>query len=341
MNITRIFSFLVHPAKALADEDRPPIGGARIPKTGKLFRMLKAMFDRSNSDCIIDVAFNLAADGSQDNPCRTEVMAAASTARIAAARVLATRLQSITTHRSGLGLLFIIIAKDGSRRKIHISRFPADMGILAEERKNTLRVEFLERVFMRHALAYKAVVYEGKPVGGDFWDGKAVDRQINSRDSAISHYWIREFLVSDFKTTPKLGTRRLAISMRKALANSDSLEVKDQIIAAAKLARSLNGKSISIDNFADRFQLAPDAKDAILREVENPALRFDHFQFSFLEFNKNLPYRSIDLDNGATLTAATPDFDDCFKKREIEDSADTYEFSTTGKVVKEKLRKTK
>jgi hypothetical protein len=71
-------------------------------------------------------------------------------------RRIAARLQNVTTHRSGLGLLFLITGTEGLESKIIISRFPADEGILAEANREALTVEFLERIFVKNARAYKA-----------------------------------------------------------------------------------------------------------------------------------------------------------------------------------------
>jgi putative GTP pyrophosphokinase len=61
-----------------------------------------------------------------------------------------------TTHRSGLGLLFLVTGEDDGETKIVVSRFPADSGVLAEEKGKGLTVEFLERIFMKGAKSYKA-----------------------------------------------------------------------------------------------------------------------------------------------------------------------------------------
>lgn len=336
--ITHIYSFLVHDAKGL--EAQPQIGGTRVSLSGRLFQMLSDMFDRSNLECDIAIAFR-PADGKQENLCRSEFINLVKKPEIAAARVMAKRLQSVTTKRSGLGLLFIIVGKTGRRNRVHISRFPADVGILAEENADELRVEFLEKVFMKNAYAYKAATYEGTTSDGDFWDGRAVDKQINSKDVSISTYWISDFLISDFKTTAASGTRRLALALRKAIDTTEDVSLKSEITAMARLAHNMNGQSITVDNLSDRFHLSATARDHIVKQLDNPALQFERFQFSFEEFNKNLPYTSIDLDNGATLTAISSEFDKCFKQAPVEGKPNQFEFKTRGKIVNKKFRKSR
>lgn len=338
MDVTHVYSFLVHPGKG--QDPQPAFAGTVVPKRGQLFAMLSEMFDRSDRECKIEISFE-PTEGRQQNERRDDILSLIREPSVARARVLAARLQLVTTNRSGMGLFFIVIGKDDSDRKIHISRFPADMGILAEQTATTLKVEFLEKVFMRNAYAYKAVAYEGVPGNSEFWDGRAVDKQINHEITSISSYWIREFLLSDFRTTSGQGTRRLAVAMLRAIRDTDKQEVKNELIAAAMLGRGMNGESITINNFATRFGLSTEAMDAIHRQLEHPNLRFERFRFSADEFLKHLPFRSIELDNGATLTAATRSFDECFTKREVPGRTGTVEFTTRGKVVDEKFRKSK
>lgn len=338
MGITHIFSFLVHPAKGV--EEQPDIRGTTVPLRGNLYRMLSALFDKSGSDCNIEISFSPAPDGRQQNDCRDEIIRMLNSPTTAHARGLAARLQLVTTNRSGLGLLFLILGRNSRDHKVCISRFPADFGILAEENKKTLRVEFLEKVFMRNALAYKAVVYEGSSFDSHFWTGRAVDKQING-DTAISNYWIRDFLMSDFKTTSAAGTRRLAIAMKDAMNSTADLGVKQEITAAALLLGGLDGQTISIDDFSDRFGFSNETKAAVLHQLKKPALRFEQFQFSSSEFEKHLPYRSIELSNGAILTAGVSKFEDCFKQTQVDEAPGEYEFRTSGRIVNERLRKSK
>jgi hypothetical protein len=339
MAITHIFSFLVHPAKNV--QEQPPIGGTHLRLQGNLFRMLAKLFDRSDDECNIEISFNPNSAGQAQNDCRDEITGLLTKPEIARARVLASRLQAVTTNRSGLGLLFLIIGDLDGSRKIYISRFPADVGILAQEDQMALRVEFIEKVFMRNALAYKAAVYCGASLSSDFWTGWAVDRQINSGVVSISSYWIREFLLSDFRTTPAAGTRRLALALREAMNCAETMNVKEEIAASARLASSLDGRTISVEGFAQQFGISPKTREAVIEKLKQPSLSFDRFQFSFEEFRKHLPYRSVELNNGAILTASSTGFDDCFTRAPVAGADGEYEFRTQGTIVDDRFRKTK
>jgi hypothetical protein len=68
---------------------------------------------------------------------------------------IAERLALNTDQRSGLGLLFLIVGKEGKEHKIVLSRFPTDSAIYVDENPTALTVEFLERVLMKNKTSYK------------------------------------------------------------------------------------------------------------------------------------------------------------------------------------------
>ena len=338
MQISKIFSFLVHPSKN--EEDQPNIGGADLPLEGNLYYMLSTVFERAQIDCNIEIAFLPATDGTQFNQRRNQIIDLLKKRDINHARILATSLQSVTTKRSGLGLFFIVLGHEDSKNRIYISRFPADFGIIAEEKKDGLNVELLERVFMKNATAYKAVVFDGSNYDSDFWIGKAIDKQISNSSVAISSYWIREFLSADFRTTSAQGTRRLAIAIKQTIDETNDLEVEEELAAAALLAKSLNGKIIDMNNFADHFGISEKAKVALISKLKHPNLRFDSFQFSMSEFSKHVRYKSLQISNGAMLTAPIGKFEKCFKKTCVAEDKGEYMFSTQRTIVDERLRTT-
>jgi hypothetical protein len=336
MQINAIFSYLVHPGKN--EENQPNIGGASLPLEGNLFHMLSTVFNKATEECNIDIAFIHSEDGAQSNICRSEILDLLRHNTIEKGRVIAQRLQAVTTNRSGLGLLFIVLGSDGPRRRIYISRFPADFGIVAQENATVLRVELLEQVFMKNAVSYKAVVFDGSSYRSDFWLGMAIDKQISNNSVAISSYWIREFLLAGFRTTAAQGTRRLAMAIKRTMDQTQDLEIKEELAAAARLARSLNGQLISMDNFGTRFGLSPNTIAALSSTLADPTLRFDQFQFSLDEFSKHVKYRSLQISNGALLTAPSGRFDECFERTRTAEGGSEV-FTTRGTVINERLSK--
>jgi len=335
--IEHIHTYLVHPTKG--SDIEPELGGASVPLNGKLFKLLDDIYSRSDTECDIDISFNQGAGGSQQNQCRDLFVSYLQGPTLARGRVIAERLSKSTDQRSGLGLLFIISGKEGRAHKIVVSRFPTDSAILAEENQRTLTVEFLERVFMKSRNSYKAVVYEDTSLQAGFWLGRAIDRQINSAMMQVSNYWIFEFLDSDFQVTPAAGTRRLGAVLRSAAKNSEDINVKTEIAAAVTLAGTLKGKKTSIREFMERFGLSSASTEAIRSQLKAPNLAEERFQFDLEEFKNQVGYRSVELDNGGMLTAQTAEFDKVFHREILDEKKQEVQFTTKGKVVSEKLRK--
>lgn len=331
-----IHSFLVHPAKGL--EDQPKIGGTEVPLNSRLGNHLSTQFYKASSECKVEIAFEPAKDGKQQNEFRKDLLSALQEPSLEKSRTIAARLQRVTTNRSGLGLFFITIETEDGLTRAYLSRYPADQGIVAEETDEELRVEFIEKVFMKNALAYKGVYYQGKNFDTGFWKGKAIDRQIDNNSVAISGYWISEFLKSDFETTSATGTRRLALAIKKTIDKCDDLEIKEELVSASTLAKTLNKKPITIENFWERFALSEKTKKAVMQNLSSPAFRFDNFIFSSNEFKKHVRFRSLSMNNGATLTAPIGRFDEVFQKIEHPEFNEV-EFSTRGKITDDRLQK--
>ena len=341
MPIKAIHSFLVHPSKH--DDSAPAIGGTRVALNapGRLVEMLDGIYTGAEKECKIDISFDPAPDGSQQNDCRDLVVQYAQYRQMDDGRAIAGRLQSVTTLKSGLGLLFLIVgSEDSGHTKLVISRFPADNGILADQERNGLSVKFLERVFMKKATSYKSVVYSDTSFDAGFWDGRAIDKQVDAGSASISNYWIKEFLASDFRTTSAAGSRRLADALRNATSKTNNIQVKSQLIAAVQLARGLDGKSTSVSDVLDRFGITDEARDLVEQQVQ-PHLRTEKFRLSVAELDQHAPLRSVELDNEAIVIAPTGKFEQIFQIEKMKGRDDRVRIVTEGKVVNEKLRKSR
>lgn len=319
--------------------EQPTIGGASVPTRGQLFRMLSGIFDNSEKDCRIEINFNHNSDGNQQNDCRDLLLAYIKSHRVEDGRAIATRLQGVTTQKSGLGLLFLILAGDGQQAKLVLSRFPADQGILAEERNDRLTVEFLEKVFMKSATAYKAAIYSGKVSDTAFWKGRAVDKQINIPGDHLANYWIRHFLASDFQTTAAAGSRRLALALRDAMHSSTDQKVKMEIAAAVTLSAGLAGRTISAQEFCQHFRFSGRTTEAIKKIVKHDNLMAESFQFDPKEFAHHIAFRSVELDNGGVLTAEASRFDDVFQHELVAQDGKRVRYITEGEIIDQRLRK--
>lgn len=335
MSVQHIHAFLVHPAKGAAK--KPQIIGTTVPLTGGMFELLDSIYAKSDHECDVDITFSPTSDGQQQNDCRDLIIAYLANADLSKGKKIAERLALHTDGRSGLGLLFLIAGKAGRNHKIVLSRFPTDSAIYVDENPTALSVQFLERVFMKNKTSYKAVVYDHSSLRGGFWTGRAIDKQLNSLSGEPSNYWISDFLLSDFTTTPAAGTRRLAIALRDA-AKKAPLELKQELTAAGTLAAGLAGHRLSINDFANRLGLSQPAKEALTKELKSTAVAQEVFQFDLVTYKSLVAYKSIELSNGALLTADTEKFDKVFQREPIDGSRDEIKFVTKGKVVDEKFK---
>ncbi|MBC2665757.1 hypothetical protein H7F51_09495 [Novosphingobium flavum] len=336
MPIEIVHTYLVHPNKNQAEP--AAIVGSLVPHEGEMFELLKSVYEKADTECNIGIAFKKDASGGQANARRNMLTAYGAAPSVELGRSLAEQLGLVTTRRSGLGLLFLIKGMEGTDHKVVISRFRANNGVLVSEAADMLTVEFIDRVFMKNAHSYKAVVYRHSSFQGGFWNGMAVDKQINSQDLDSSDYWVKDFLLSDFITSPAFGTRRLAVALKKAIKATNDLEIKQQITAAATLASGLGPDPISVEGFCEKFGFTPNTKSAVIGQLDRPDLATDNFLFNAEEFKKQLPLRTVELDNGAMLTADAGSFDEVFEHEAVADG-EKIKFSTVGAVVSEKLEK--
>lgn len=339
LQVGAIHSFLVYPGKN--DENPHEINGTAVPMSGLLFDMLRRVFDKAEEECQHNIAFAADGDGKQKNDCRDLLLDYIKHCDVPHGREVAKRLQSVTTNRSRLGLMFLMTGQHKGETKLVVSRFPADSGILAEEKPKGLTVEFLERIFMKSATSYKAAVYFGKSYVKDFWKGHAVDKQINSAESYISDYWIKDFLLSDFLTPGEAGTRRFAIAVRDAMNRSSDPNVKEDITALHRLLAGLPRRVVNAKGLLDQFNVSDETKEEIKNHFPRAKSFEENFQFVPAEFLKHVSLRTVELDNGGLLTASTERFDDVFTSETVDASQDVIRFSTQGRIVDQRFRKVK
>lgn len=335
MPIEHAFSYMVHPRRG--DPDASKINGSPVELKGKMYDLLKEVYDKSDSECNIDIRFNKSADGSKNNDCLNIVRTFAKSPTVDSGREIALRLSNSTDGRSGPGLMFLILGKEGDAHKLLISRFPADSGILAEENQSELKLDFLERIFLKSAHSYKAALFRHVSIDSGFWNGRAVDKQSNSVVLA-SDYWVTTFLDSDFATTSAAGTLRLANALKEAVKNVTDPDILAEIVAAGTLLKNAGGKKLSIDDLKTSYGLSDPAFGAITGALKNPETAKETFVFNYGEFVEHIPYRSIVLDSGVTITAPFEKFSAVVKETKGDGQGVT-NFSVQGRIVDQKLQK--
>jgi hypothetical protein len=303
---------------------------------GKLFNMLNDIFSGDASSRDFQVTFNSGAAGAQVNDCRDLMVSFQSRPTLVNGRKIATRLQAATDGRSGIGLLFLLSGIHGLKQRMVVSRFPTDQAVLAEVGSGGLDVEFLEQVFVKRLSSYKALMLQHKSPAAGFWSGVATDRQAGQSGEHISEYWLKDFLDADFSETPAAGTRRLATALRQALRANPSLSVKSEIAHASSLAPSaLAGKPTSISDFCNHFGLSKAAKETIVAQLSKASLAAKSFKFDPKEFRAVAPYRTVEMNTGAILTAPNDDFENVFSTRKTKDG--DVEYTAKGRVSDQRL----
>jgi hypothetical protein len=338
MPVQQLHTFVVHPRKG-------EVGGAQVNGTalrldGKMFELLSNIYVKSEQESDVEITFTPAVDGKQQNDCRDLICAYLNAPTLTHGRRIAERLERNTDGRSGIGLLFIICGREGREHKIVISRFPTDNAIYVDEDPRKLTVEFLERVFMKNKASYKAAVYRDVSTSTGLWNGRAIDKQLNNPVGEFSNYWIVDFLASQLTVTAAAGTRRLANALRAAVKKSD-LHVKQEIIAAATLAKGLANKRLNIEEFCRHFGLSREARAAVTGQLKTPRLAQERFNFDADEFQNVIAFKTIELSNGGTLTAPSSDFNEIFHREYADGTDGDVRFITQGRIINEKLKPTR
>ena len=225
------------------------------------------------------------------------------------------------------------------RHKLVISRFPASQGITATESSRALTVEFLEQVFMKNAKTYKSALFQMIHVDAGFQEGRAIDRQSIGTDE-LSQYWIKDFLKSQMRTTGPAGTHRLAEAVRGAVKDVADPELKQELVATATLLRGQAGKTQSAVAILGSLGISESSTQAIREHFVKPELMSDTFTFDSDEFDKHVRYRTVELDNGAILTADDREFSNVFHEEQLGDSKRS-RYTTEGQILMQRFRKTK
>ena len=336
MEISIISSYLILPGKHV--ENPPQIRGTNVPLIGPTFNLLNDIFQHAEIDCNIPICFLVEENEEQrQNIVRNLLIDYLNAPSYNNGFPLALRLQAFTTKKPGPGLLFIVYGFEGKSKKILISRFPADQGILAEERGEGLEIEFVERVFMKNRNTYKSALYKDSSFDNGFWRGFATDKQINNSDD-ISQYWIRDFLKSDFFTTSIAGTSRFANAIKEASKSLHEENQKSELIALSTLITSLEGQNLSVNDVFERFNTSDGVKNEILSKLPSSERAGDVFCFNREEFLRNAPYRTIELDNKALITAPTEDFERVITKENVDVENKIVKLSSEGKILNEYLK---
>jgi len=328
---------LVHHGKNVPEKDRSVIRGTTVPLSGKLYDMLAGVYQKAQRECTTAISFTSA---DQTNEARELITSYATQPHQHKGLKLAQRLQGVTDGTSGMGLLFLVRGEEGGSIRTVVSRFPADVGILAEENETGLNVEYLEKVFMKNSKKYKAALYEHAAPESGYWDGHVVDHQLNAdMIRSASDYWVIEFLLSNCLTTPRVGSTRLAKMIKEAVKGATSPAVKSELGSLARLLPNLSGKKVSPRSIAKKYALSVEATGALKEKAKTDHLFNEEFLFDKTSFSEVLSFKSVELKNGAILSAPSTEFEKVFEEKVMDAMTGEILFKTQSVIADMRFKK--
>lgn len=333
-----IYSYLVKPNKS--DESYIPTG-TDVPLFGDLFTFLSGIYEKSETECKIDITFDIPDDEKTENEVRANLVSMVevedSKLRDAHALWIALRLVQVTNKVNGPGLLFIMGGIFGGKSKIVISRFPADEGIMADEDNGNLTVQFVDKLFMKDRTSYKSVTFKKLSSAANARDGKAVDKQINDLRNPSSKYWIEDFLYCTLAVTPHAGSERFASALREVYNNTNDLDLKSTLAAAAKTLKNFKGQKKTPVEFLNALIVPSEIVIAVQQKLGRHAMT-ETFELNTDVFGNFFKYQSKLLHTGVMITAEVENYDDHIKEEEV---GDEVRISTRGRVVNSKVQRTR
>jgi hypothetical protein len=86
------------------------------------------------------------------------------------------------------------------------------------------------------------------------------------------------------------------------------------------------------------MNLSQSVRTAIEAQVTNTTLVTDTFVLDSEEFQRHAAYASVELDQGAMLTAPADRFEECFSREAVDGQEQRYRFTTEGRIVDERLK---
>ena len=132
---------------------------------------------------------------------------------------------------------------------------------------------------------------------------------------------------------------RLAVALRNAVAATPDLDVRHELISAAALLRGQHGQRRSARQLVERLGLSQPAAIALEAAFVRRDLMDEVFQFDRDEFQRNAPFRAVELDNGGVMIADDARFPQVFRQEIVDAAAGRMRYVTEGRVVDERLRK--
>jgi hypothetical protein len=120
---------------------------------------------------------------------------------------------------------------------------------------------------------------------------------------------------------------------------SSDTKVKEDIAALHHLVAGMPRKVLSAKDIVEQFQVSEETRKEIKDRFPREGLFEERFRFVPSEFLKHVVIKTIELDNGALLTASTERFDEVFIREVVDPTKAVVKFSTEGKIIDQRFRK--
>ncbi len=338
MPLTYTYCALVHPASSTRAGTQ--LNQVAATQTGQLLDLLLDIFYRAESECDMDLVFKPDMHRAQNNECRNALMAFVRNPSVHTGEIIARRLETVTPPQAGVALLFLLLGTDNKgQHRLVVSRFSAETGILAQEVGQSLSLKFIEQIFLKNAFAYKSAFFKTEDIAADFPGGRTMDRQARNTGKPAK-YWVQEFLQSELLTTDASGTQFLAKALDEAVKSEKDGRLKQELLSATTLIRGFDGFTQSTESMLTTLPLTEPAVQAITARFSRPESMRDVFRFNAAEYDKHIRYQTVELDNGATLTAVNGDFSEVFQEEIVSDDG-RVRFTTEGNILDRRIRRVK
>ena len=125
-----------------------------------------------------------------------------------------------------------------------------------------------------------------------------------------------------------------------AVKHEGDFKIKRELLGASTIMRGFDGVAQSTADLLATLRLTPPAVQAITSRLSRPEAANDVFTFSTAEFDKHIRYQTVELNNGATMTAPSGEFSDVFSEETVSDDG-RVRFTTEGYVVDRRIRRVK
>ena len=334
------FASIVPPLKGVDEPTETEIVESKIlDETEPGFDYLLKLFDSVHNTCKIGITFE--SDGDQNNQIRSLIVNMVDkedeNLNLIDASWLANHLAKLTDERNKTGLFVILIGKKLQLNRVVLLRFRAEEVVYKKSLENGFRIDRLEQAYSQNSKYYKAAYYEDYSAKrSTFWDGFILDKQ-RRKETIVSEYWLKDFLLSDYSMSNYQGTLRLADYIKNfAKAIDDVAEQQTIFESVRNLRNNAEDRDISVLDFADDF-LPVNLRSRFKEFVGQDDINASLFNIDFEAYDHALPYHVMQMENGISLIVPTFMGNDYLTISDAGNGKKKYSFE--GKLIKSKFIK--